>query len=510
MSTTLIRNGRLITASDDFVADILIDGETIKLIGKDLPIPAERVLDATGLLVLPGGIDPHVHLQYPQGPDRIVSSDDWLTGTIAAACGGTTTVLDFVEAKPGEAFLRAFEARLAEAADAVIDFGFHMTFNRADDAARAEIPAVIAAGMPSFKIYMAYDNIRLTDREMLIALETLKTHGGLPIIHAEDHDVIMTLGAQHIAQGHTEPRWHPFTRPIAGEADATARALAYAEIIGVPVHIVHVSAARGLAAIQTARARGVRATGEVCAQHLLLTDALYDQPLAEAAQYIMAPPLRSAADTRALWEGLREGVLEFVVTDHCPFTMAQRLGRRRTPEFRKLPSGIVANPPEVAWSNELPAFNRMPGGVPGIETRVPLLFHFGVNQRKLSLNQFVNVTSTAAAKLYGLYPRKGTLAPGADADLVLFDPTREVTISAAMLRQNCDYTPYAGMRVKGWVRTVLLRGNVIVENGAFIGQVGAGRYLKEPSTGMDEPPSRATLFRCPSEKSTAPNSSATC
>jgi dihydropyrimidinase len=481
MTTTLIRNGRIVTASDDFVADVLIEGETIQLIGKDLPTHADRVLDATDLLVLPGGIDPHVHLHYPQGPNQIVSSDDWLTGTIAAAFGGTTTVIDFVEATPGESFLRAFEARLADAADAVIDFGFHMTFNRADDAARAEIPSVIAAGMPSFKIYMAYDNIRLTDREMLTALQTLKTYGGLPIIHAEDHDVIMTLVAQHLAEGHTEPRWHPRTRPVAGEADATARALAYAEIVGVPMHIVHVSSARGMSAIHDARARGVRATGEVCAQHLLLTDALYEQSVAEAAKYVMAPPLRSEADTRALWDGLREGALDFVVTDHCPFTMAQRLGKRRTPEFRKLPSGIVTNPDEPAWSNDLPAFNRMPGGAPGIETRVPLMFHFGVNAGKLSLQQFVNVTSTAAAKLYGLYPRKGTLAPGADADIVLFDPTREVTISAPTLHQNCDYTPYEGMRVRGWARTVLVRGQVIIAEGEFKGKAGAGKYLPRGS-----------------------------
>jgi dihydropyrimidinase len=328
---------------------------------------------------------------------------------------------------------------------------------------------------------MAYDNIRLTDREMLIALQTLKKYGGLPIVHAEDHDVIMTRVAQHLAERHTEPRWHPRTRPVAGEADATARALAFAEIAGTPMHIVHVSTARGMIAIHDARARGARATGEVCAQHLLLTDALYDQPGIEPAKYVMAPPLRPESDTRALWDGLRDGILDFVITDHCPFTMAQQLGRRRTPEFRKLPTGVVNNPAEPAWSNEIPAFNRMPGGVPGIETRVPLVFHFGVNQGKLSLNQFVNVTSTAAAKLFGLYPRKGTLAPGADADIVLFDPARKVTITAATLHQNCDYTPYEGTRVQGWARTVLARGKVIVEDGKFKGKPGDGKYLPRGS-----------------------------
>jgi dihydropyrimidinase len=477
MSTLLIRNGRLVTASDDFVADIFIEGEKIKWIGTDFPRSAERVLDATGLLVLPGGVDPHVHLHYPQGPNQIVSSDDWLTGTIAAACGGTTTVIDFIEAKPNEAFTRAFETRLADAQDAVVDYGFHLAFNRVAHADLAEIPALIASGVTSFKIYMAYDNIRLTDHEMLTALRTLKTHGGLPIIHAEDHDMIMMLVAQHLAQGHTAPRWHPFTRPVAGEAAATVRALAYAEVVGVPMHIVHVSAARGLDALHAARARGVRATGEVCTQHLLLTEAQYDQPVVEAARYVMAPPLRTEADTRAMWEGLCAGMLDFVVTDHCPFTMAQRLGKRRTPEFRKLPDGVIANPDEPAWSNEIPPFNQMPGGAPGIETRVPLVFHFGVNAGKLSLHQFVNVTSTAAAKLYGLYPRKGTLAPGADADIVLFDPTRAVTITAQALHQNCDYTPYEGMRVQGWPRTVLVRGKVIVEEGEFKGKAGEGKYI---------------------------------
>jgi dihydropyrimidinase len=425
-----------------------------------------------------------------------------LTGTVAAACGGTTTLLDFVEARPDETWLQAFDKRLAEAeAGAVIDFGFHMTFNRADERSLAEVRSVIEAGMPSFKIYMAYTGLRLSDAEMLLALETLKREGGLPIVHAENHDVIMRLAGQHLAAGHVEPRWHPHTRPAVAEAEATYRALALAEIVGVSLHIVHVSAARGLEIIRRFRnSRSITSeiypssfqspisnlqfptsnpiTGEVAVQHLLLTEALYDQPGFEPAKYIMAPPLRSAADTGVLWEGLRDGSLDFVVTDHCPFTLAQKRGERRTPEFRRLPGGCTTSPAEAPWSDRLPPFNQIPGGAPGVETRLPLVYHFGVNQGRLSLNQFVAITSTAAARRFGLYPQKGAILPGADADLVLFDPNREVTLTAEALHQNCDYTPYEGFCVKGWPRTVLSRGEVIVRDGEFIGVKGRGRFLK--------------------------------
>ncbi len=481
--TLLIQNGTLITAGDTYQADLAIAGEKIVALGQNLsqqePGGVAEILDASGLLVIPGGIDPHVHLQYPQGPNRVVSSDDWFTGTVAAACGGTTTVIDFVEAGPGETWMDAFESRLGESEyQAVIDYGFHMSFNRADERSLAEARSVIEAGMPSFKIYMAYDNIRLTDAEMLIALETLKEHGGLPIVHAENHDVIKHLVGRHRAKGHVEPRWHPHTRPAAGEAEATQRALALAEIVDSPMHLVHVSAAGGLDAIRRCRERGQPVTGEVCTQHLLLTDALCASPGFEPAKYIMAPPLRTNADTGAMWGGLENGNLDFVVTDHCPFTLAQKRGERRTPEFRRLPEGTVATPPEEPWSDGVPPFNQIPGGAPGVETRVPLLHHFGVNQGRLSLNQFVYHTSTAAAKLFGLYPRKGTIAPGSDADLVLFDPNCEVTISADALHQNCDYTPYQGMQVRGWPRSVLSRGEVIVRDGEFVGPEGRGRYLK--------------------------------
>jgi dihydropyrimidinase len=312
----------------------------------------------------------------------------------------------------------------------------------------------------------------------LVALDALKAEGGLPIIHAENHDVIMRLVERHLEVGHVQPCWHPHTRPAAGEAEATERALALAEIVGLPVHIVHVSAARALEAIRRYRRGGRPVTGEVCPQHMLLTDALYDSSGFEPAKYAMAPPLRTSFDTEAMWEGLGDGSLDFVVTDHCPFTLSQKRGQRRTPEFRRLPDGTVTTPSEAPWSEGVPPFNQIPGGAPGVETRVPLVYHFGVNQGRLSLNQFVEVTSTAAARLFGLYPQKGTIAPGADADLVLFDPKDEVTIKADTLHQNCDYTPYEGMKVRGWPRTVLSRGEVIVREGRFVGSEGRGRYLK--------------------------------
>jgi dihydropyrimidinase len=290
----------------------------------------------------------------------------------------------------------------------------------------------------------------------------------------------MHLVERALAAGHTEPRWHPHTRPAAAEAEATERVLALAEVAGVPIHIVHVTAALGLDAIRRSRARrgGAWVSGEVCPQHLLLTEALYDQDGFAPAAYCMAPPLRAPADVAALWAGLQDGGLDFVVTDHCPFTLAQKRGERRTPEFRRLPTGTVTTPAEAPWSDGLPAFNRIPGGGPGLETRLPLLYQHGVNAGRLTVNEFVALTSTNVARRFGLYPRKGSLAPGADADLVLWDPQHEFELTVDALHQNCDTLPYEGQRVRGYPRTVLRRGEVVVDDGAFVGQPGTGQFLE--------------------------------
>ncbi len=475
----VIKNGTVVTADNTFDADVAIAGGQISAVGRELS--GSEYLDATGLLVMPGGIDPHVHLEYPQGPHQVVSSDDWLTGTVAAACGGTTCVLDFVEARPHQTWMQAFAERQAQAeARSVIDYGFHMAFNRVDDESLSEVRSAIKAGMPSFKIYMAYDGIRLTEPEMLIALEALKQHGGLPIVHAENHYVIGHLVEKRLAAGQTEPRWHPTTRPAIAEVEATQRALTLAEVVGVPMHIVHVSTAQGAATIDTFRRRGQPVTGEVCTQHLLLTDVLYDQPGFEPAKYVMAPPLRPRQDGQELWQKLHNNQLDFVVTDHCPFTLAQKRGQRRTPEFRRTPEGSVDMLPEPEWCSQPPPFNQIPGGAPGIEARLSLLYHFGVNKGRLTLNQFVLFTSTAAARRYGLYPRKGAIAPGSDADIVLWDPQQAVTISSSMLHENCDYTPYEGWQVTGWPKIVLSRGDVIVRDGQYVGFLERGKYLRRP------------------------------
>ncbi|MCS7260878.1 MAG: amidohydrolase family protein [Anaerolineae bacterium] len=476
----VIRNGLLVTASETFPADLLIRAGKIHALGRGIRADGAAEIDARGLLVMPGGIDSHVHLQYPQGRHRVVSSDDWLTGTVAAAHGGTTTVIDFVEARPDQTWMQAFEVRLAEAASqAVIDYAFHMAFNRVDERSLGEVQSVVEAGISSFKIYMAYEGIRLEDDGILRALEQLKVHGALPLVHAENHALIRYLTQRHRAVGHTQVRWHPHVHPAAGEAEATYRILTLAAQLDIPVHIAHVSAAQVLDVMRMFRANGQPVSGEVCPQHLLLTEALYDQPDEVAVRYVMAPPLRSAADNAALWQALQEGLLDCVVTDHCPFTLAQKQGRRRTAEFRRLPDGGVQTmEPEAPWAEHPLAFDQVPGGAPGIETRLPLLYHYGVRTGRLSLTQFVECTSTAVARRFGLYPRKGSLMPGADADLVLFDPGHTVTLSATTLHQNCDYTPFEGWTVTGWPCMVLSRGEIIVRDGQFLGRPGRGEYLK--------------------------------
>lgn len=478
----IVKNGTVVTATDIFKADVLVVGGKIAAIGKDIEetnhAASDKTIEATGMLVVPGGVDPHVHLQYPQGPNRVVSSDTWATGTTAAAFGGTTTVVDFVEAAPGETWMEAFEKRLALAdPQATIDFGFHMSFNRADEASLAEVPSVMGAGMPTFKIYMAYDGIRLHDDEFLRALYTLKEQGGLAIVHAENHDVIMTVTKRLVSAGRTAPRYHPFSRPVGGEAEATERALYLADIVGVPMHIVHVSSELGLEAINRARGRGRQVHAEVCIQHMLLTDDLYNRDDFEPAKYSMAPPLRKASDNEAMWAGLIDGSLDFVVTDHCPFFFkGQKDGASR------LPPRVWDKPQQTErWyeGEGLPPFNRIPGGAPGIEARFPLVYTFGVRTGRISPNRWVEICSTAAAKIFGMYPRKGTIAPGSDADIVIFDPRKKITLGAQKtLHENCDYTPYEGYELEGYPVTVISRGEVIVQDGEFAGREGRGEFVK--------------------------------
>jgi len=450
----VIQNGSLVTAADTFQADIGIQAGKITAIGSGLT--GAEIVDARGLLVLPGAIDPHVHLEMPT--PVATSSDDWFTGTRAAACGGTTTVIDFVESGPNESLLHALEARRAQAASqAVIDFSFHMTLDRVDDQTLAEIPQVVAAGLTSFKCYTTY-SMRLDDNQLLAALDAVGQAGGLTIVHAENDAIINRLRSEFIQAGKTSPRFHPLSRPPASEGEAVERVLALAQTVQAPVYIVHVSTRLGAEAIERAKTRGQMVFGETCPQYLLLTDERYAAPGFEGAKFICSPPLRKSADQEALWRVLENGVFQTVGTDHCPFFYAgtKNLGRSL---------------------DDPPLFTQIPGGVPGIEARLALLYTYGVRTGRLTLNQWVDICSTGPARVFNLYPLKGTLAPGADADIVLFDPQKKVTLSTAVLHENVDYTPYEGFELQGYPVKTFLRGQLIADNGEFVGGQKPGRFI---------------------------------
>jgi dihydropyrimidinase len=450
----VIRGGTLVTAADTVRADLAVQGERIAALGDDLD--GKTIIDARGLLVLPGGIDPHVHLQMPTG--TTTSSDTWQTGTIAAACGGTTTLIDFVEPIADETLAQALAARQAEAhGEVVIDYGLHMTLTNARPSTLAGVAGMVEAGITSFKTYTTYDGFKLADDEFLAVMQAVRDAGGMTITHCENDAIMAHLTAQHVAAGHTAPAYHPLSRPALAEAEAIQRVLTLAAITDVPAYIVHVSSAPGAAAVRAARVHRQAAYGETCPQYLLLDDALYSQPDFGGAKYICSPPLRTAADQAALWDALTDGSLQTVGTDHCPFNFVGQkdLGRGN--------------------------FTAVPGGLPGVEARLALLYSTGVRTGRLSLNQWVAVCSTNAACLFGLYPRKGTLLPGADADLVLFDPNKSVTLTTDVLHENVDYTPYEGISLHGYPVLTMSRGTVLVKNGQFIGPHGHGRYIKRHS-----------------------------
>ncbi len=447
----VITGGTLVTAAEMFTAQVGIVGDKIAAIGRDLE--GARRIDAAGKLVLPGAVDPHVHLDIDAGATR--SSDDFETGTIAAACGGTTTIIDFVEPEIGGSLVEGLEARLKEAeGKAVIDFALHMTLRRGDAQTLDQVPQALRAGCTSFKTYTTYDGFRLTDAELLRALEAVAAAGGLVLVHAENDAVIEQRRHNYVAQGHTAPRYHPRSRPAPVEAEAVERALALAEVAGCPVYIVHTSTARGADAIARARARGQRAFGETCPQYLVLTDAEYERPGFEGAKFVCSPPLRPADNPPGLWRHLANGGLQTVGTDHCPFFYAGQkdLGRDD--------------------------FTRIPNGLPGIEARLAILHTCGVGAGILSPTRWVEVCCTAPAQIFGLYPRKGSLLPGADADVVIFDPHKPVTLSRQVLHERVDYTPYEGLALEGYPVLTLSRGEVIAADGQYVGPRGRGRFLK--------------------------------
>ena len=448
---TLVTRGTVVTASDAVRADVLVDGERITAVGALGTVQADRVIDAADRYVIPGGIDAHTHmeLETPNG----VASDDFATGTAAAAWGGTTTIVDYAGHDYGEPLLDGLARWQAKAAGkACIDYGLHMMIKEVSDHTLADLGRLAEAGVTSVKLFMAYPGVYMVDDGAIYrALCRAGELGSLVALHAENGHVIEVLIARHVAQGKTAPVFHALSRPPSLEGEATSRAVILAALAGTPVYIAHLSAALALAAVRQARDAGLRVYAETCAQYLYLSDDDLRRPGTDGAKFVCSPPLRGAGDQEELWKGLRRGDLDVVATDHCPFTLEQK--RRGAGDFTKIPNGL-----------------------PGVEDRLTLVFQ-GVPAGRLSLNRWVEVVATAPAKLFGLYPRKGTIAPGSDADLVVFDPGTERTISARSHHMNVDYSCYEGMRVRGIPEVVMQRGRVLVDHGTFRGEPGAGQYL---------------------------------
>src|SRR5262247_2504358 len=451
---TLIKNGTVVTATDQYKGDILVEDETISVIGTALDMHADKVIDAAGKYVLPGGIDVHTHLDMPFG--GATSADDFETGTIAAAHGGTTSIVDFAIQYKGQTLHHAWETWMKKAEGrAVIDYGFHMIMTDLNDQTEQEMDALVKQGVTSFKLFMAYRGIfMLDDGSIFKALLRTWQNGGTICMHAENGDVIDVLVQRALKAGHTAPKYHALTRPARAEAEATHRAIALAEMAEVPIYIVHLSAAEALQMVTEARDRGLPAYAETCPQYLFLSYDNYEEPGFEGAKYVMSPPLRAKETQSRLWRGLAFDDLQVISTDHCPFCMKEQktLGRND--------------------------FSKIPNGAPGIETRMSLVYDGGVRTGRISLNRFVELTSTSPAKIFGLFPRKGTIAPGSDADIVIFDPEKKVRLSARTLHMKVDYNPYEGRQVTGAADTVLSRGRPVIENGKFVGKPGAGSFLK--------------------------------
>src|SRR6185369_3356270 len=453
----LIKGGRVVTAVDSYIADILIEDSVIALIGRDLDRIAGEVdkkIDASGKLVIPGGIDPHTHMDLPFGGTS--SSDDFETGTRAAAFGGTTTIIDFAVQYHGQALNQALDVWFAKAqGKATIDYGFHMIVTDMPDQRLPELHGLIDQGVSSFKLFMAYPGVFLVDDGTIFkAMSKAGEHGGLICMHAENGVVIDVLVKRAIAEGKTAPKYHALTRPTRAEAEGVHRAIAIAEMAHAPVYIVHLSCYDALREVQNARDLGLPAYAETCPQYLFLDYSYYERDGFEGAKWVMTPPLRDKTNQEKLWNGLRGNDLQVISTDHCPFCFKEQkeLGRDD--------------------------FTKIPNGGPGVEHRMSLVFDGGVVRRRISLNRFVELTSTAAAKIFGLFPKKGTIAVGSDADIVIFNPEREHVISAATHHMRVDYSAYEGRKVRGVTEIVLSRGKVIVENGEWKGKIGAGGFIK--------------------------------
>ncbi|MEE8273565.1 MAG: dihydropyrimidinase [Alphaproteobacteria bacterium] len=453
----VIKGGTVVTAADVSRCDVGVAGGRVVALAASLDGGRETI-DAAGRLVLPGGIDSHCHIAQA-GSLGVETADDFRSGSISAACGGTTTIIPFAAQYKGQSLRAGVDAYHARAeGEAVIDYAFHLIISDpTDQVLGQDLPALIREGCTSFKVYMTYESLRLDDRQMLDVLATARREGAMVMIHAENHDVIMWLTERLTAAGRTAPRYHAVAHAAPAEREATHRAVTLAEIVDVPVLIVHVSGREAIDQLREAQARGLRVYGETCPQYLFLTAEDMDRPGFEGAKYVCSPPPREKENQEYVWRGIAGGTLSVFSSDHAAY-------RYDSAEGKKV-------------RGEDAPFKIIPNGVPGIELRLPLLFSEGVGKGRITLEQFVAVTATNAAKLYGLYPRKGTIAVGSDADIVLWDRDAEVTVSSDMLHDNMDYTPYEGRRLKGYPVLTLSRGEVVWDGSSPRGEPGRGRFL---------------------------------
>jgi len=462
----LIKSGKLVTAEKSYYADILVDGEKIKAIGSGLESDGVQEIDASGKLIMPGGIDPHTHFDLPMFDT--VSSDDHYTGHKAAAFGGTTTVMDFVPQPAKGSLAEGVEEWHAKADHkAAIDFSFHMNITHLNAQVESEIPGLLELGIPTLKVFTAYNGrLRLQDGEIFRVLQIAKQHGMLTMVHAENGDVIDVLVAQALAAGHTTPIWHARTRPAWGAVESVLRAAALAAQAEAPLYLVHMNTAGGADMLHYARQRGVHIMGETCPQYLFFSQK--DLEREDGAKWICSPPMREERDQKVLWESLSYDHIQVVGTDHCPF-------------FYDGTTPILYEGKPVAIPGKelgVDDFTKIPNGLPGVGDRLPIIWSYGVGMGRLTENQFVALTSTNAAKIFGLYPQKGALAVGSDADILIWDPDKKLNYGVAYAQHRTDYNLFEGWPLTGFPDKVFLRGKLIVDRNRWLGNPGEGKFLK--------------------------------
>jgi dihydropyrimidinase len=461
--SVLIKGGRIVTAADDYVGDIFVEDGKVSLIGGSLDVEADKVIDAAGKYVIPGAIDPHTHMEMPFG--GTVSCDDFTSGTTSAAFGGTTTIVDFCLQQPGQSLPDALATwhEKIERAKPLVDVGFHLAVTDLSDGGTLDdLAKAPEEGVTSYKLFMAYKGAIMVDDETLFkTMRVASETGALVMVHAENGDAIDVLVKEALSEGKTEPKWHAATRPPITEGEATNRAIQLARVAGAPLYVVHVSCDEAIEPIARARTNDWHAWGETCTQYLFIDETALDQPNFEGAKYVYTPPPRPKKNQELLWHALATDVLSVVSTDHCPFNWdgQKTLGKDD--------------------------FSKIPNGGPGIENRLHMLHHFGVREGRISMRRFVELVSTNPARFFGLYPRKGTIAVGSDADIVVFDPEKRHTISAETHHTNIDYNLYEGTEVVGAPEVVLVRGQVVVENDELVGEPGTGQFVKRARFGQD-------------------------